>query len=120
MREVDRSEMSDVWCSHLRVEQTITALAQSFNQRDQRDLRSRRHSAEHRFAKKGRFQSHAVQSADDPVIAPDLDRMGESAAMQFQVDRNHFVAQPDLFGVNLVVTSASPDDAREIDIEPDL
>jgi hypothetical protein len=62
-------------CHELAIEQSVTADIEPGDQPCQRDLRSIGLQREHALPKKGRTQPNAVQSTDQSIALPGLNRM---------------------------------------------
>ena len=78
------------------------------DQPGKRDLRRIGRAAEHAFAEEGAAELHAVETADESLVLPHLDRMGVARA----VEREHRAFE---LGVDpgLLAVGAGGDDARE-------
>ena len=66
----------------LTVEQSEIARLQASDQPGERDFRRVADAAEHAFAEKGPAELHSVDPAGEPIVTPDLDRMGVARSVQ--------------------------------------
>ena len=60
----------------------------------ERDLRGVALAAEHRFAEEHAAQAHPVEAADERAVAPGLDAVGVTQAMQLEVGGAHLGGDP--------------------------
>ncbi len=70
----------------LGVEQAEAAGPQPRHEVDERDLRGVALAVEHALAEEGAAEPHAVEAADQPAVAPDLDRVAVAEVEQLAVE----------------------------------
>ena len=93
------AETGQVLGVHLAVDQREVAVAQALDQGDEGGLGGIVAAAEHRLAEEQPAQRQAVESADQLAVLPGLHRMGDAAAVQFEVGLLHRRGDPGAVGV---------------------
>ena len=80
--DLDDSELTQMRCLELGVQQLEAAFSEAGRKMDERHLARVRHLMEHALAEEGRAQGDAVEAAAQTAVAPGFDRMGEAHFMQ--------------------------------------
>src|SRR5205823_6930875 len=99
----------------LRVEQGKPTLAQTLDQRPERDLRRPGDTMKHRFSKKRAADRDAVEAAHEFVSRPGFDRVSETKFVQASVALDDLFVDP---GVG--ARGAASDHIDEAGVDPNL
>src|SRR5205814_1009978 len=84
-RHIDRTEALQMLGGELRIEQRKAARLQALDEMDEAGLRCIRLLGKHAFAEEHPSQRHAVEAADQLVLAPGFDRMAVAHAVQLHI-----------------------------------
>jgi len=96
-RNLDRSETGEMGCDELRIQQLISAVDQSGDQMDERDLACVGFAAEHALAEERGAERNTVEAAYKVPFAPAFDRMRAAAGVESCVESKDLVVDPALF-----------------------
>ncbi len=112
------AEVVQVLRGHLAIDEREAPFMQLAHQGGETDFRGVVGATEHGFAKEQLPHGQAIEAADQLVIEPDLDRVGDAALMQLQVGILHALGDPGAVGV-AAWPCAGVDHSREILVEAD-